>query len=128
MKSEQELFSHFATVLQVRDISTSIQFYRDKLGFEVTFEWNNPVDYAVLKRGTVSIHLAHDSTIVGKIRPYTSIYVFVYDVDAVYNEFVDKKVSIHNPIGDRAYGMRDFDITDPDGFMISFGRELINNL
>lgn len=61
-KSRQsEIFSHFASILPVKNVSKSIVFYQDKLGIELTFSWNNPVDYAVVKRGGVGIQLATES-------------------------------------------------------------------
>jgi len=39
----------------------------------------------------------------------------------IYEEF-KKKIKITNPIGNREYGMRDFDIEDNSGYWISFGQ------
>ncbi|MEM9260112.1 MAG: VOC family protein, partial [Bacteroidota bacterium] len=52
--------SHAAIVLSVQDIQASIAFYRDKLGFDLTFSWGDPTNYAVLKTGEVSVHLSED--------------------------------------------------------------------
>ena len=116
-----ENFSHAATVFPVQDIEKSIEFYRDKLGFDVTFEWGEPVQYAVLKSGDVSVHLVVKDD--PKYQPssvHTALYVFVHDVDEVYEELKANGASITNEIADRDYGMRDFDITDPDGFQLCF--------
>lgn len=51
----KELFSHFACVPPVHDVQKSLNFYHDKLGFEITFKWNDPVDHAVLKGGEVNV-------------------------------------------------------------------------
>jgi len=40
---------------------------------------------------------------------------------AVYQEFSEKKISINTPIRNREYGMREFDVRDPDGYIIGFG-------
>jgi catechol 2,3-dioxygenase-like lactoylglutathione lyase family enzyme len=39
-----------ATVLTVRDLAASIAYYRDALGFAVTFEYGQPTFYACLCR------------------------------------------------------------------------------
>ena len=122
MSQENELFSHFAVVLAVSEIRKSISYYCDQLGFKVTFESNDPIDYAVLKRGEVSIHLTKKNVDTNHSAHRTSVYIFVHNVDAVYREFIDNGVAIHNPVGDRDYGMRDFDIMDPDGYILSFGK------
>ena len=113
--------SHSATVFPVSNMEASLPFYRDKLGFEVTFEWNDPVDYAVLRRDGVNIHLTlSDDTVVPN--SHRALYIFPYDVDAVYNEFKDRNTEGLSDIGDREYGMRDFDVTDPDGHVLCFGK------
>jgi uncharacterized glyoxalase superfamily protein PhnB len=124
MNSQKELFSHAATVLAVANMEQSLEYYENKLGFTCNFKWNDPIDYAVLKRGEVSIHLTirDDSESISKDR--TSIYIFVHDVDAVYQEFSDKKVTINTPVGDREYRMREFEVRDPDGYIIGFGKKI----
>lgn len=120
MSQPKELFSHAATVFPVKDVEKSMRFYSEVLGFNINFKWGDPVSYAVLKRGEVSIHLTQKE---GNSKPsnHTSLYVFVHDVDAVHDEFVTSNANITNPIGDRDYGMRDFDVTDPDGYLLAFG-------
>ena len=122
-------FSHAATVFHVKDPLASAQFYRDKLGFSITFEWGDPVEYVVTNREeTVSIHFSRWQGESAR-QAGVSMYIFVHDVNALYEEFQQKSVDIHNPIGTRDYGMRDFDILDPDGNMLCFGTaiELLEN-
>ena len=114
--------SHAATVLPTEDIDRSILFYSDKLGFEVTFTWQEPVDYAVLKLGGVSIHLTRTD----QSRPtlHTAIYIFVEGINELHEEYTKNGVEFSNPIGNREYGMRDFDVKDPEGNVIGFGENL----
>jgi len=96
----------------------SLVFYRDKLGFEVTFEWDKPINYAVIKAGdAVSIHLMKANKDYRRNSEHTALYIFVHNVDAIYELYKIKDVRIVNEIGNRDYGMRDFDIEDPDGHL-----------
>lgn len=125
MTDVKNLFSHAATIIPVADVPASAEYYRDKLGFEITFLWNDPPDYAVLKAGEgVSIHLSTQKKAeeLKDNRPI-EVYIFVHDVDALYKAYQDRGVKIHTPIGDREYGMRDFDVEDPSGNLLSFGKE-----
>lgn len=119
--ANQERFSHAATIFHVSDIEQSMVYYVKKLGFKVTFTWDEPISYAVLKRGEVSLHLAAHEQLNNTQKPGPGLYVFVHDVDQVYQEFKDKGVIFHLDIADRDYHMRDFDIKDPDGNIIAFG-------
>jgi len=117
-------FSHAATVIPVIDVSRSLAFYRDQLGFKVTFSWEDPPSYAVLKAGEhVQIHLSQrpQQAEAAAAGAGTMVYIFVQDIDGLYQAYSQREVAIHTPIGDRDYGMRDFDLLDPDGNIISFG-------
>lgn len=119
----KKLISHAATVLPVKDVSTSITFYRDVLGFELTFSWGEPVDYAVLNRDeAVRIHLVNRNGPPSTIGNHTAIYIFCHDVDELFKEYERKGANIINDIGNREYHMRDFDLKDPDGHVLSFGK------
>lgn len=120
-----EQFSHAAPIFPVKDVEKSIAFYRDQLGFELSFSWEDPPSYAVIRRGEgVSIHLVKREDNLQPSARHTSLYIFVYDVDKVFEEFQAKEVQITHPLQDQDYGMRDFDIIDPDGFRLCFGMSL----
>src|SRR5690349_7062457 len=76
-----------ATVLTVRDIAASTEYYRDALGFAVAFEYGEPTFYAGLCRDEVELHLiAANQT---KRQPgHGAITIFVEDVDALHAELV----------------------------------------
>ena len=109
-----------ATVFTVRDIEASLAHYRDALGFEVTFRYGDPLSYVCLCRDEVSLHLlsAHAT----KRQPgQGGICVFVTDVDATHAELAARGANVVKPPKDYAYGMRDFNVVDPDGNQIIFG-------
>ncbi len=118
-----KLLSHAATVFPVSNMQQSLDYYRDILGFEVTFSWGDPVSYSVLKRDeNIQIHLVLSEHSVMVNKHHNSLYVFSYDIDALYAELQSKGAKIIQAIGDRDYGMRDFDVEDPDGHIIAFGQ------
>lgn len=51
----------------------------------------------------------------------TDAYLYVDDVDAVFARHQAAGVTIHRPIYDEPYGMRDYCIETPDGHRIAFG-------
>ena len=99
-------------------------FYRDQLGFKVTFTWEDPVSYAVLKRGDIGINLTLRDDLPENYKPMNSLYIFVHDADAVWEEVNAKGAKVLEPIDDRDYGMRDFLVEDPNGYRIVFGKGL----
>ena len=123
MKSEK-LFSHASPVWPVKDIYQSLDYYKNQLGFKVKFTWEDPITYAVIKRDGISIHLTTDDDATKNDIPKTALFIFVHDVDKVYDEFLKKDIKIIAPIGNRDYGMRDFDIEDIDGYRLIFGKNV----
>ena len=117
----RKLLSHASAVFPVEDPLSTAQYYQDILGFEITFQWEDPPSYVVIKRDdAVGIHFTKKE---GDFKPsdtHVSLAIFVHDVDALYEEYQKSGANITSPIGDRDYGMRDFDVTDPNGFILSF--------
>lgn len=111
-----------ATVFVVADIGKSLAYYRDALGFDVTFQYGEPLFYACLCRDEVALHLlaANKSK---QLPGHGGLCVFVKDVDAVHAELVERGAKVIKAPQDYAYGMRDFDLVDLDGNRITYGME-----
>jgi len=107
-----------ATVLHVKDMATALAFYRDKLGFTVSFTWDEPARYVCLCLGDAAIHL---NSYVPPAGP-SHVCIFCKGIDPFYARLVASGVNVTEQIADRAYGMRDFNVTDPDGHCIVFGQ------
>ena len=109
-----------ATVFVVSDIEKSLAYYRDVLGFAVTFQYGSPTFYACLCRDDVALHLnaAHQTK---RLPGNGAVCVFVRDVDAVHAELAERGAHVVKPPQDYDYGMRDFDVLDPDGNQLVFG-------
>ena len=109
-----------ATVFVVSDMARSIAYYRDELGFAVTFEYGAPVFYACLCRDEVALHLlAAKET--KRLPGNGGICIFVDDVDGIHAELASRGANVLKPPQDYDYGMRDFDVVDPDGNQLTFG-------
>ncbi len=115
----EKKLSHFAVQFPVQDPVEAGKWYENKLGFSIEFEWGDPVDYLVTQReNAVSIHFIR--TEVKDVEPRT-IYIFCYDVDAVYEELSsNENMELTAPFN-HEYGMRDFEVRDPYGNLIVFG-------
>ena len=115
-----------ATVFIVRDIPAATAYYRDVLGFRVTYEFGKPAHYVCLLRDEAALHLfaAHRS-------PQTpgngAMCIFVRDVNSVHAELAQRGAKLPKAPQDYAYGMRDFDVFDPDGNRITIGASIQKN-
>lgn len=118
-------FKAVSPVLIVSDVEAGVAFFKDTLGFDVHFTFGEPTEYGAVGRGPIQIHLSQDHA--GGRAGKGASYVLVAGVDALYEEFKGKGVTMAVDLGDRPYRMRDFYIADPDGNTIGFGEWLASD-
>ena len=112
----------------VKDAAASLSFYRDRLGFEITFQ--EPADdpfFGIVNRGRAMIMVKDvgvDPLPNHKREPMArwDAYVYVPDPDALAAEFASRNVEFSNPLNDTTDGLRGFELNDPDGHVLFFGR------
>ena len=103
--------------LPVADVEKSLAFYVDQLGFQVGWTWGKPVTHGNVCRDSISLDLISAP----EGRSGTAMaYVQLSGVDAYFSELKGRNLQLNEP-GDRPYGMRDFEIVDPDGNRLAFG-------
>ncbi len=113
----------------VSNVDQTIAFYCDKLGFETRFlaPDQNPF-FAIIGRDGAQIFVKSDkavSPLPNHTRhPYMRWDAFVYasDPDALAAEFADHGAAFSAPLEDTHDGLRGFEIADPDGYVLFFGR------
>ena len=129
----QPQFHSVTPNLIVRDIDRSTAFYRDVLGLPVhaTVPDKSPFVFVWLKEGDVNIFL-NDQKLVGELDPHLAsrpiggsftIYLRVTGVDALW-ERIATRAKVVEAINTKPYGMREFAIEDPDGYLITIAQEM----
>lgn len=121
MSTTKPFLDHFAATIPVANIESSIQWYQDYLGFKLEFTWEDPPSYAIMKRDNLAIHLAQVERDYQLQTPHPSLYVFVRNVEELYQEFQKKDIKLGELVK-ADYGMTDFDLYDLNGFRITFGQ------
>lgn len=112
----------------VRDVAGALAFYRDRLGFEVVFR--NPGDdvfFGIVRRDRAMILLKNvgvDPLPNCRREPGArwDAYVHVPDPDALAAEFASRNVVFSEALRDTHDGLRGFELTDSDGYVLFFGR------
>ena len=114
----------------VSDVMRSLEFYRDRLGFEVVYLGPDDGPYfAMVERDGVRLML---KAITPDVQPTPNpsrhewarwdAYVYTPDPDALAEEFAARGVSFREPLGVNSDNLRGFEITDADGYVVYFGR------
>lgn len=103
-------------ILNVPDVDASVAHYRDVLGFDCEFTWEEPATFAGITRDGVEIMFCKDA----QGSPGTWMTVWVDDVDALFEEFRASGADIRQPPIDLPWGVREMNVADPDGHRLRF--------
>ena len=123
--------SGIAPLFIVNNVSAALAFYRDQLGFDITFQGPEPDDifFGVVQRGAAMIMFKDVG--VNPVPNYTrdvkgiarwDAYLHVPDPDALAAEFSSRNVAFSEPLKDTDDGLRGFEVKDADGYVLFFGR------
>lgn len=98
-------------ILPVRHMDESVAFYRDKLGFEVAWIWEDN-GYAAVRCGDTELHLDVQESF-ATYRAHS--YFFVQDADETYRQYKNNGVEIVNDLLSKPWGVKEFTFRDPNG-------------
>lgn len=110
----------------VNDIERSIRWYRDVLGFYLKEEWREEgrLTGATMLAGAATFYLGQDDFAKGRDRRKgegVRIYCTTgFDIDKLAAEFKARGAVLDHDPADQPWGERDFCITDPDGYRLTF--------
>jgi catechol 2,3-dioxygenase-like lactoylglutathione lyase family enzyme len=118
-----------AAVLVTPDIRKAVDWYRDKLGFRVTENFDQPEPFAALYRDSIELILIQSKF--GKFESNRARYGAGYDVylapekpadvDLIQSELAARGVKIVQPHVLTSYGSRELVFEDVDGRLIGVG-------
>jgi lactoylglutathione lyase len=122
-------FKKLTPNLLVANVERSLAFYTGTLGFErgMTVPDESPFVFASVSSGPIEIFF-NDATAAVKEYPAFdgkplgatgTLFIEVEGVDAL-NDRLQASVKVVMPIVTQFYGMREFAIEDPDGYVITF--------
>jgi catechol 2,3-dioxygenase-like lactoylglutathione lyase family enzyme len=112
----------------VSDVPRSVAFYRDKLGFAVSFQDPPAAPFtALLVRDAAQLFVKSEAGIAPTPNSTRhahlrwDAYLNVPDPDALAAEFAGRGVVSSKPLADTPDGLRSFELADPDGYILFFG-------
>ena len=109
--------------IAANNLMATVEYYRDKLGFDVQFLWGEPPVHAGLEFGNATVHLNEQPN--ADPHGTTSgcwLYFQVDDVGELHEFFQTNGVSIVESPTSKEWGMREISIDDNNGFRLRFGQ------
>ncbi len=115
-------------VLPARDVGEALQFYVERLGFEVSFkDSDDKPTYAGVRRGGVRLHLQFqfEKDFQAGTAGQCMLRFLVDDPDALFEEYKDKGVfHERTKLRDTPWGTREFAFWDLNKNGLTFMRDL----
>jgi PhnB protein len=128
-KTIPEGYHSINTYLVVRNADRAIEFYKKAFGAEERFRMYGPdgkaIMHAELKIGDSIFMLSEESKEMKAHSPESiggspvSLYVYVRDVDQIFNQAVSEGATVLKPVNDQFYGDRSGYLKDPFGHLWS---------
>lgn len=121
----QKMFYGSAPLFLVEDLSRSVNYYCEVLGFNRPHLWGEPPFFAMPKREEMIIMLQ----MAGKkgVRNNDGLwdaYFWIRDAQLLFEEFRAKGATIaYEPEIRSSYGNFEFAVNDPDGYTLAFAQE-----
>ena len=125
--------SGIAPFFIVRNVPAALAFYRDRLGFDITFQGptDDDIFFGIVQRGGATIIMKAIG--VDPVPNYTrdikqgiarwDAFLHVPDPDALAAEFTSRNVEIFRSVkDDDGDGLHGFEVKDADGYLLFFGR------
>jgi catechol 2,3-dioxygenase-like lactoylglutathione lyase family enzyme len=121
-----------APLFIVKNVPAALAFYRDQLGFEITFQGPEPADifFGIVERDGAMIMFKDVG--VAPVPNCTrdvkqgiarwDAYLHAPDPDALAEEFASRNVAFFEPLMDTSDDLRGFEIQDLNGYVLFFGR------
>lgn len=116
-------------VLFVTDVRKTLDFYRDVLGFHIDFESGDPPTHARVSSGdrnhASAARIRFQAAPAG-VLVVPSCYLYVHVgrlIDGYFQMCRDRGVKIVSEPNDRPWGLREFEISDCNGYKLTFAAE-----
>ena len=117
-----------APYFPVPDVGKIGRYYQEVLGFRCEYSAGEPPEFAVYVRGAASLMFRRVAD-AGLIRPNEKqggtwdVFLWVDDVESLFGELGRKGADVVYAPTVQPYGMKEFAVRDPNGYVLGFGQE-----
>jgi len=108
-------------VIATDDVRYTVAYYEQILGFTQHFIFGDPPVYAGIERNGVLIYITLDARLASTLKEsdlHPDLFLWVDDIDKVYEEHKQRGAKIFEEIADRPWDARQYVIEDPNGYRL----------
>jgi lactoylglutathione lyase len=119
--------------LVVRNVESSLKFYREILGLEkaISVPDQSPYVFASVSNGAVEIFFNDQKTVAAEyprlaatIAASLTLYIEVDDLQAIFDRVQQAGANISMSVTEQFYGMKEFAFEDVDGYTITIAQKM----
>ena len=115
----QPILSHVEPVLAVHDVSASITYWQEVLGFPEKWMWGEPPVHGAVSWHKAFIQFTRDPALADASK-YNSLWIRVRRVQELYKIHQRHNAEIVAPLEDKPWGMAQYTVKDINGYFIHF--------
>ena len=114
-------FTSAVPVIATADVTATIHYFEQTLGFKQQWVWGDPPVYAGIRAGGALLYVTHDPDLASAIqdrRLSPDIFLWVSDIDGVYAQHRATNAQITEALSERPWGVRQYVIREPNGYLL----------
>ena len=122
----QPVLSHVEPVLAVQDVSETVLYWHNVLGFPTKWTWGDPPNHGGVSWQGVFIQFSHDPQL-ASVSKGNSIFIRVRNLEALYHFHQQQNAEIIEPLENKPWGMSGYTVREINGYYIIFAGTLISD-
>ena len=122
-EAEPVALSRSEAILAVADVTATVRFYRDKLGFCGEWLWGDPTTFGGVSWGKAGVMFCLQPDLAAHVEGHQH-YFFVSGIDRLYQRHRDNGVPVVSPLEAKPWGLREYTARDPNGYHLRFGEPI----
>ncbi|HEX3357468.1 MAG TPA: GNAT family N-acetyltransferase [Tepidisphaeraceae bacterium] len=112
LKSSEAIFA-------VADVTETIRFYRDILGFESEWLWGNPPTFGGVRWGSSQVMFCKQPNFTGKTEGLQHMFR-VTEIRPLYEQHKKAGAPIIEDLSNKPWGLSEYVVRDPNGYYLRF--------
>ena len=110
-------------IFAASDIVSTINYYKEVLGFESSWTWGDPPSFGSASLGGVTLMFNLNPDLASKIQGHQH-WIRVDDTDELYARHLESGAKIVSEIEDKHWGQREYVVEDINGYFLRFAGPL----
>ncbi|MDQ6480302.1 GNAT family N-acetyltransferase [Dyadobacter sp. LHD-138] len=119
----QPVFVHVEPVLCVKNITETIAYWHNVLGFPGKWTWGDPPDHGGVSWHDVSVQFSLNPEL-ASVSEGHSIWIRVKNIRTLYKLHQKKGIHIALPLENKPWGMTQYTIREINGYYLSFADQI----